>query len=145
MNFEELNSNWAKDCKIDETNLTRESSRIPELHQKYFGIYVTEGLKLRKLKIEYKELEKAKTEYYNGSMDQEELKERGWKPNPLKVLRNDIQKYIEADNDVIELSLKIAYRESIVKYLEDIIKQINTRNFIIKNMIDFEKFRSGGY
>jgi hypothetical protein len=144
MNLDELNTLWAKDCKIDETNLVRESSRIPELHNKYFMFYVKEVLRVKKLKADHIELEKAKLDYYTGTMDAEDLKSRGWPPFALKVMRADVNKYIESDKEIITLSLKIAYHDSIVKYLEDIIKQINTRNFIIKNMIDWSKFQSGG-
>lgn len=145
MNFEELNKMWSEDCKIDETNLVRESSRTPELHSKYYNLFYKEALRVRKLKFDLVELEKAKTEYYNGSMDELELKARGWKPNPLKILRQDIGKYIESDKDIIELSLRIAMHEENAKYVESIIRQINSRNFHIKNMIDALKFQAGGF
>lgn len=144
MDIDEINKLWAQDCKIDETNLSRESSRIPELHNKYYNLYYREALKIRKLKSDLVELEKAKTEYYNGSMDELELKDRGWKPFALKVLRNDLDKYIQSDKDIIELSLKISLHEERGKYLENIVRQINNRNFIIKNMIDWVKFQAGG-
>jgi len=145
MTFEELNEMWAKDCKIDETILVRESSRTPELHSKYYNYFYREALRVRKLKADLVELEKAKTEYFNGSMDEIELKQRGWKPNPLKILRQDIQKYIESDREIINLSLRIAMHEENAKYLESIIRQINGRNFHIKNMLDTLKFQAGGY
>ena len=145
MTFEELNEMWVKDCKIDETILVRESSRTPELHSKYYNYFYREALRVRKLKADLVELEKAKTEYFNGSMDEIELKQRGWKPNPLKILRQDIQKYIESDREIINLSLRIAMHEENAKYLESIIRQINGRNFHIKNMLDTLKFQAGGY
>ena len=145
MNFEELNKMWAQDCKIDETNLVRESSRTPELHSKYYNLFYREALRVRKLKADLTELERAKTEYYNGSMDELELKTRGWKPWPLKIIRQDIDKYVESDKDIIELSLRIAMHEENAKYLESIIRQINARNFHIKNMIDMLKFQSGSF
>lgn len=141
--IEQINKDWSEDSKIDETNLTHESSKIPTLHNKYYLMYVKQGLKTTKLKEDLKELKKAKIEYYKGEMDEDELKERGWKPNPLKILRQDIDKYIEGDKDYINLSLKVAYNEAATKYLEDIVKQINNRNFIVKNMIDWSKFQSG--
>lgn len=145
MTFEELNEMWVKDCKIDETILVRESSRTPELHSKYYNYFYREALRVRKLKADLVELEKAKTEYFNGSMDEIELRQRGWKPNPLKILRQDIQKYIESDREIINLSLRIAMHEENAKYLESIIRQINGRNFHIKNMLDTLKFQAGGY
>lgn len=139
----DINEMWSRDCKIDESDLIHESKRIPELHSKYYNLFFKEALKVKKLKHDLKELERAKNEYYNGSMAEEDLKERGWKPNPLKILRNDIDKYIQSDSDIITLSLKIAYHEERANYLENIVRQINSRNFIIKSMVDLLKFQHG--
>jgi hypothetical protein len=145
MQLEQLEAMWAEDCKIDETNLARESTRIPELHSKYYKLYIRSATKASKYKSDLKELERIKTEYYNGSMAEEDLKHYGWKQNPLKILKSDIAKYIESDKDIINLCLKIDYQVSYTKFLEDIIRQINNRNFIIKNIIDYMKFTHGGY
>jgi len=141
---DDINEMWSKDCKINGTDLTTESRRIPELHSKYYNLFFKEALKVKKFKADLKELERAKFEYYTGSMDEEELKERGWKPNPLKILRQDVDKYIQSDREVINLSLKIAYHEERANYLESIVRQISNRNFIIKSMIDWAKFQAGG-
>ena len=73
------------------------------------------------------------------------MKEKGWKPFQLKVLRNDVDKYIQSDKDIIRLSLKIDYHKERASYLEDIIKTIHSRNFVIKSMIDVMKFQAGDY
>lgn len=142
---DDINEMWAKDCKIDEANLIEEARRIPELHSKYYNLFYKEALRVKKLKFDLKELELAKTEYFNGSMAEEDLKARGWKPNPLKILRNDMDKYIQSDKDIINLSLKIALHEERANYLESIIRQINSRNFIIKSMVDLLKFQAGEF
>jgi hypothetical protein len=56
-----------------------------------------------------------------------------------------MDKYIQADKDVIALSLKIDFHSANANYLEDIIKTIHSRNFVIKNMIDILKFQAGDY
>lgn len=142
---DDINEMWSKDCKIDEANIVGEAKRIPELHSKYYNLFFKEALRVRKLKADMKELEKAKYEYYSGSMCEEDLREKGWKPNPLKILRNDIDRYMQSDKDVIQLSLKIALHEERANYLENIIRQINNRNFVIKSMIDMIKFQAGEF
>jgi hypothetical protein len=144
MQLEELNEMWAKDAKIDEAQLGQEAIKIPQLHNKYYTIYSKEALRMRKYKSDLKELEHAKYEWYTGTMAEEDMKARGWRPNPLKILRTDVNKYIESDKDIINLSLKIDYHMQIANYLEDIIKQINNRNFMIRAAIDWVKFQSGG-
>lgn len=145
MSTEDISEIWAVDCKIDESNLAGESKKIPELHNKYYTMYYKEALRVKKLKYDYKELELAKREYYDGSMAEEDLRERGWKPFQKKVIRQDIDKHLQADKDIINLSLKIDYHSTRANFLEDIIKTIHSRNFIIKNMLDIMKFQHGEY
>jgi hypothetical protein len=143
MDIEFLYNEWAKDGEIDQVNISKSTTDIPKLHNKYFRWYVEEGLKLKKLKAEYKILYKLKNEWYRGELDDEELKQHGWKPQPLKILRADIPQYLEADPDVVKLSLKIGFQEEIVAYLESIIKHISNRNFLLKTIVDWERFRTG--
>jgi hypothetical protein len=145
MDTNDIATLWATDSSIDETNLVGESKRIPQLHSKYYNLFYREVLRVKKLKAEYKELERLKREYYDGSMAEEDLKDNGWKPFRLKVLRQDVDKYIQSDKDIIKLSLTIDYHTANSNYLEDIIRTIHSRNFIIKNMIDMLKFQSGDY
>ena len=143
MDLETLNDMWKEDCEIDESNLIKEAARIPKLHNKYYMLYVKELLRVKKMKKDLKTLERDKVEWLNGTMSKEDLDLRGWKPNQLKILRQDMDKYLESDSDIVTLSLKIDYYEGITKYLEDIVKQVNTRNFIITNMIAWNKFTAG--
>ena len=145
MDTNDIAAIWAADSPIDETNLLGESKRIPSLHSKYYNLYYREVLRVKKLKAEYKELEMDKRNWYDGSMAEEDLREKGWKPFQRKVIRNDLDKHIQADKDVIKLSLKIDFHTANANYLEDIIKTIHSRNFIVKNMIDILKFQSGDY
>ena len=141
--LEELDEMWKEDCKIDEANLVKEGARIPMLHHKYYMEYVSVGLRVRKLKSDLKVLYKDKLDWITGAMAEEDLKDRGWKPNPRKILRSDVDKYLDADPDIIKLSLRIDYQESIHKFLEDIVKQIAWRNNILGNMIQWSKFTAG--
>ena len=145
MDTNDIAAIWAADSPIDETNLLGESKRIPSLHSKYYNLYYREVLRVKKLKAEYKELEMDKRNWYDGSMAEEDLREKGWKPFQRKVIRNDLDKHIQADKDVIKLSLTIDFHTANANYLEDIIKTIHSRNFIVKNMVDILKFQSGAY
>jgi|TARA_R110000823_G_C15711651_1_gene477635 hypothetical protein len=145
MDTNDISAIWAADSPIDETNLLGESKRIPSLHSKYYNLYYREVLRVKKLKAEYKELEMDKRNWYDGSMAEEDLREKGWKPFQRKVIRNDLDKHIQADKDVIKLSLTIDFHTANANYLEDIIKTIHSRNFVVKNMIDILKFQSGDY
>jgi N6-adenosine-specific RNA methylase IME4 len=71
------------------------------------------------------------------------MNELGWEPNPLKILRADIPQYIDADKDIIELTLKISYQNEKVDFLEQAIRSLNSRGFNIKSAVEWEKFKVG--
>jgi len=143
MKIEEIYEMWAKDSEIDQTNVSGESANIPKLHNKYFRVYMEEGMKLKQLRAKYKQLKLLKEQYYRGELDITELQQYGWEPQPLKILRTDISTYIDADQDMINLSLKVGMIEEKVNYLEAIIKMISNRGFQLKTILDWERFRTG--
>lgn len=134
---------WAEDCKIDETNLVREASRIPILHSKYYKLYHRAALKATKLRYDLKELEGKKQDWMEGLMDQQDLAKLGWRAYGPKPMKSEIPRKIENDPEVIKLSLMIEYQSSIAKFLEDVVRQINNRNYVIRNMVDLIKFQAG--
>ena len=143
--IEEYEKMWSEDSKIDEANLIREASRIPVLHSKYYKLYHRAALKATKLRYQLKDLERMKYDWMDGALDAEELKKLGWRPYGTKPLKAEIIRKIDTDTDIIKLSLRIEYQSSIAKFLEDVLKQIHQRNFVIKSMIDLMKFQAGGY
>ena len=144
MKIEDLTDMWNIDSKIDISNIINEAVNTTNLHNKYFPIYIKEGLRLKSLKSQYKQLILLMTEYYRGELSSEDLKKNNLQPFNLKLLRSDINQYVEADQRVIDSTLKIGYQEGIVEFLESIIRQINNRGYVIKNIIDFKKFEAGG-
>ena len=144
MKFEDIFDEWKKDSEVDQTDLGNESLKIPKLHHKYYMMLVAEKSALRKLEGRMKQLKLAKHEFYSQGHT-EETKKLGWELPPRGIiLKADIPMYIEADGDIVDLSLKIGIQAEKVEFLESIIKGLQTRNFIIKNAIDFLKFTSGG-
>ena len=63
-------------------------------------------------------------------------------PN-LKLLKYDVDKYIDADEDYIRIKQKVDYLKTICDYLDKTIKQISNRGFLIKDAIEWRKFTSG--
>jgi len=144
MKLDDIMDLWADDARMDDTELGNESLRIPMLHHKYYKIFVQEGLLLKKVEQDYKTLYKLKYEYYMGVLDQETLLERGWNPNPLKILKQDLSIYMEGDNDLQLIQAKIDIQKQKLSFLESAIKTIINRGFLIKNAIEWEKFKVGG-
>lgn len=143
MKLEEIQQLWENDSNIDRTELGEASLRIPQLHSKYFKIFSQERLTLKKLQADYKLLYKDKYQYYNGTLDEETLQERGWEPNGLKILRTDIPIYMDGDSDLQAIALKINLQEEKIDFLESAIKSLTNRGFQIKSAIEWIKFQNG--
>lgn len=144
MKFEDIFEEWKKDSEIDRTELANESLRIPKLHHKYYMILVAEKSLLKKLEADMKQLKLLKYEFYSQGHT-EETKALGWQlPARGMILKADIPMYLEADKDIIDLSLRIGMQQEKVEFLESVIKSFQTRGYIIKNAIDFMKFTMGG-
>jgi hypothetical protein len=144
MKFEDIFEQWNIDSSIDKTELADESLKIPKLHHKYYLMLVAEKSSLKKLESRLKELKLSKYEFYSQGHT-EETKQLGWKlPARGMILKADIPMYMEADKDIIDLSLKIGMQQEKVDFLESIIKSFQTRGYIIKNAIDFMRFSMGG-
>ena len=140
MNIDELYSEVERDIKIDDTELDLESIRTPQLHNKYLKIFTKHSLQYKKLQDDYKVLYREKWEYYTGKASPEVYAE---KPFELKVLKADIGIYMEADKDLQQIGQRMAYTKQIVEYLERILKEINNRNWNIRNTIEWKKFLHG--
>ena len=140
MTLEELQESVDRDLKIDDTELDTESIKIPLLHNKYLQHYNKFSLLLKKSEYEYRVLKRQKWEYYTGKSDASVYKE---KPFDLKILKADVHIYMDSDEELQRADQKEAYLKQVVSYLEQVLRSINTRNFIIKNAIDWKKFTSG--
>lgn len=143
MKLESIFELWDVDSKINREDLSDESLRISTLHSKYHKIYTQERLTLRKYEHELKQLKLDKYEFYTQGPTKETM-EKGWQLPPVgKVIRSDVDKYMDADRDIIELSLKVGVQHEKIELLESILKTIHNRGFQIKNAIDWIKFTSG--
>jgi hypothetical protein len=143
MNIERIREIVEIDLKMDGTELADESVRIPQLHGKYLNIFHDESLILRKNEADYKILRKQKWEYYSGKMSEVELKSLGWEQFNHRILRQDIDVYMEADPDLLKIQSKIDLQKQKVEYLDAILKGINNRQWVIRNAIEWRKFMSG--
>ncbi len=141
MNLDKIQEMWERDAVIDPDNLHDESLKIPQLHCKYYTVYNTITLLREKARDQYNKIRLERYNYYTGKAEPEVYVEE---PFPYKVREKDaIQRYMEADERLTKVDLKIRYYDATLKFLEEIIKNISNRTFQIKNSIEWHKFQSG--
>ena len=143
MKLEEIYEQWKKDAEIDITELGNEAIKIAKLHHKYYQILSSERLLLKSQEAEMKKLKLDKYEFFTQGPN-EETEKLGWKlPAKGLILKADIPMYIDADNDIIRLSLKIGLQQEKIELLESIIRTLMNRGYNVKAAIDFQKFING--
>jgi hypothetical protein len=136
-----LQEMWEKDSVIDIDNLHTESLRIPVLHSKYFDTYNTLLLLRKKAEQQRKNIRHERYEYFSGKADPEVYVEN---PFPKKIRDKDtMSKYLDADEKLSNVSMKIEYYDVMLRYIEEILKQITNRTYQIKNSIEFMRFTAG--
>jgi hypothetical protein len=59
------------------------------------------------------------------------------------VIKSEVGNYIDADRDIIDISLKIGIQSEKIDLLESIIKTLLNRGYNIRAAIDWEKFKMG--
>ena len=138
---------WSSDCVIGQSSLDESSRQTPLLHAKYLELLSTAKLRLKKAEQEQKVLLKDKWLYYNGKMDQSEIEEKGWKPDPfdgLKILKGEMDYYYDSDPEIQHSVEKIEYIKTIIDTLNEILNNVNWLHQTISNMIKWRIFESGG-
>ena len=142
MTLSEIQEQVRKDLKINDLELDIESLRIPSLHSKYLQLLTEHSLLLKKTQGDYAVLKRNKWIYYTGKASDDVYKEKGDFPLKLKT-KDDEKTFIEADEEVRELKGKVEYYETVVDYLQEIVRSISNRSFQIKNAIEWRKFEAG--
>ena len=141
MNLEQIQEMWEKDSKIDPDNLHDESLKIPQLHSKYYTLYNTITLLREKARESYAKVKLERYNYYTGKATAEVYAEE---PFPYKVREKDaIQRHLDADDKMNKVDMKIKYYDIMLKFLEEIIRNISGRTYQIKNAIEWNKFQAG--
>lgn len=141
MNLETLQSMWEKDSQIDADNLHTESLKVPALHAKYHEMFNNFLLLRKKAEQQRKNIRHERYEYYSGKADPEVYIEN---PFGKKIRDKDtMTKYLDADDKLKQINLKIDYYETLLNYCESILKQISNRTYQIKNAIEWQKFIAG--
>jgi len=141
IDLEKLQEMWQKDSVMDPDNLHDESLKIPQLHSKYYTIYNTITLLREKARETFYRVRLERYNYYSGKAPAEVYVEE---PFPYKVRDKEaLQRYMDADERLNKIDLKIRYYDIMLKFLEEVIKTISNRTFQIKNAIEFMRFTSG--
>jgi len=141
VSLEVIQEMWQKDSVVNQDELDTESLKIPQLHAKYYQLYNTILLLRKQAEHQHSSILLERRKFYMGKAETQVYIDE---PFPYKVRdKEDLKLYLEADEKISKIRLKIDYYDTMLKYLEEILKQISNRTYQIKNAIDFRRFTAG--
>ena len=141
MTLEELQKEAREDLAIvDQEKLDQESYKNQNIKPKWLEYRTRYDQLLIMRRADHQKLWREKWEYYGGKAD---AKIYVTKPFDLKVLKTDLSIYIESDEEIIKLEHKIAYLETTIKYIDGVLRSIQSRGWDIKNAISWKQFEAG--
>ena len=143
INIDEIVESWREDSKIDDLNLDKENVRIPSLHSKYVGMMVDENKSLRTLIRDRAILRRLLRSYYLGKADTDDLEKLGRDQFYEKILKNELNEYMDTDELMIRINARISTQEEKIDVLKEIIRSINSRGYQLKNAIDWHMLTMG--
>jgi len=138
---------WQDDCQIDNSKLDKSSRETPILHAKYLRMLSESKLMLKKAERDQKVLLKEKWLYYNGKMDEDQIRAKGWAFDPfdgLKVMKGEMDYYYDSDVEIQKSEEKIEYWKTVISTLTEIIENLKWRHQNISNIIRWKQFEAGG-
>ena len=127
--------------EIDRLDLMHEFVKLSKLFSKYIKMKSDEGIRLAATINEQKVILSEKYEYYSGKAPADVYKA---KPFNLNLKTKDlIQRYVDADQEVINQESRVAIQREKVEILNAALQEIKNRQWTIKGAQDQLKFENG--
>lgn len=120
---------------LDKSSLA--SSRLFMEAQRF---YIAEIRVLEKLVAKKNKTDLYLRRYYAGELPSQVYQAR---PLPVKPLKSDIDIWIKADDNFIEMNSLVEEQKRKVKFIESCVDRIKTRGYEIKTAIDWRKYMDG--
>ena len=146
MKLTEIQEEWSKDSKINELDLGSEAIKVANLHAKYLSLLSNTKLQLRKAESDYNNMRRVKYRYYRGELTRDELEKLSLDQYlGNKPLKNEMDEFLQFDEDLNLLTDKIEYFKTVTYTLEQILRSLNSRTWDIKTAVEWQKFTNGAF
>ena len=143
MTLEALHKEWATDQELSFDQPDKILRGVPFLHSKWWNIYTIERQRFIAVKQEHDTLRRARFEWYLGRLDDAERIQRGWEHQPVRIVRQEVETYLSSDALLMPFAGKLETLEIKLKFLEDVIKNINGRGYLVSTYVNGLKFSQG--
>jgi len=141
MNTNDVICSWVEDSPINSLDLGQSAMDIHKLHAKYINMWSNAKRDLFNARAKLKQLKFDKKEFLlNPTKKQMDL---GWEIPDRKVIKTEINDYLLGDPHIQKMEALVAECENSYEMLQDILKQITNRNWLIQSAIRDRAFLNG--
>lgn len=136
-----LKTEASTELVIDESGIDDAVLKTPKLLTKYSGMLADESIGLDTMMSNRTKIKLERWKYWMGKQTDKYYADNGIVHE--KILKTDVDKYLDADPVIIAINETVSIQRQICEYLERVIKEINSRNFHCRVVVDWRKFVSG--
>lgn len=129
--FETLDAEVSADLQFDILRADEIAMKIPKLKQKYARKLVEAEIKVKSTEQDLFELKKELHNYYLFDYQ-------------TKIDRRDVDLYIEGDQKYVKLMRVLTVQRETAKYLENILKSIDSMQYMLPAAVKWHIFKNGG-
>lgn len=145
MTLEELQSQWAADCQIDKTEVGNASLHLSKLNEKYSTLLSKFKAGLKKAKFDYDTVYLERYTFFTEGPSKEQVKAGMELPPKGKILKAEVERYLNADPILFQASMKLHLAQEKVDFTDRCLSQLNRRGFEIGNFIKWHMFLNGAH
>ena len=121
-------------------DLDKASRAIPQLHARFINLKAQENSQMQALKLQFDEVYRDTWVFYSGKAEPKVYKENNF---DLRLLKGDIDKFINADPELMKIKSKIEMQKIKIEAIDEFIKGLHSRQWNIKNILDYLKYTQG--
>jgi hypothetical protein len=129
--LEELKKIANEDLKLDSDNIEKKTLQLSTIYQRYLEIYIKEIRQLKKLSLDKDKLYGELYKHYKFVDDYK------WDT------KSEIDSMVKSDDKYYKMALENSNQEAVVSYLEQLLSNIKSVGYSIKNYVDFAKLKQG--
>jgi hypothetical protein len=133
---------WARDAAPEADNV-HHAQGIAKLVAKYGRVVRRHNFKARKAEDDLKVLKQQKRLWIAGKLSREALQALGWPPYELRVLKSEIEKYVEADPEVIRLGQVLFFHQQCSEAATAVMWGISDHSKLMRNILRHVEFLAG--
>lgn len=132
-----------EDIKLNFLDIENELLRNSHLIGKWLTYQQNQKAKFLLIETEYKRLLSKKKRYLMGRLDDEERESNGWPVEGNKILKADLDMWLDADDEILKKKKHYLVQKQIVEFIDSTLSQVVDKKWSIKAYLDYKKWIEG--